>query len=76
MYFVPIAYIARKQDNLLAALKFVRIWAHPAAIRPDRAIRLNKFSPGGIPPGENLYRSYPLRGRFSRADKPANVKFY
>jgi hypothetical protein len=39
----------------------LRIWAHPAASRRDRAIRLNKFLPGGIPPGKNLYRFYPLR---------------
>jgi hypothetical protein len=38
-----------------------RIWAHPA-VRQDRAIRLNKIFPGGIPPGKTLYRFYPLRG--------------
>jgi hypothetical protein len=30
-------------------------------LRGNRAIRLNKFLPGGIPPGKNLYRFYPLR---------------
>jgi hypothetical protein len=48
------------------------IWAHPAQA-PDRAIRLNKFLPGRVLPGKNLYRSYPLRGRFSGPGKPVNV---